>query len=439
MMDAPSESTETANRHRRRHSTWSDPGTVATLWIVTTVVHVIDQVRFPEFGDDSPYTSSVLFLSSAPVLGALVAASIGRGKHRVLALAGELLIVQLVAGVAWLAAEIATSGTGGALGWIRLGIAALSIAVSIWVIGRGLRGARASPARRGIATAAAAGVILAWQSASMLYDPLLEIASSYASPTEADQVPAEIDEERLWSQQPALVAEALKSLAPPGASGQDTYVVAIGASGSQRIFGREARLARTVLANAFGATRRSLILANDEPSLYRAPLANNTNLEALFAGIGKAIDPSRDLVVIYLTSHGGRDAKLTTDLPDFEAMDGIGAKRLADVLARNGIKRRVIIVSACYSGSWIKPLATPDTIVVTAARADRSSFGCSDDRELTYFGEALLKGPLSSGASLEQGFAAAHRTVARWERKPPHSEPQAYVGSNMAGVWKARP
>jgi hypothetical protein len=100
----------------------------------------------------------------------------------------------------------------------------------------------------------------------------------------------------------------------------------------------------------------------------------------------------------------------------------------------------VIIVSACYAGSWIKPLASDDTIIVAAARADRTSFGCSDERELTFFGEALLKGPLASGASLADGFRAAKRTVTRWEAEGdnPRSEPQAFVGKNMAAVWNAK-
>src|SRR5205085_6630049 len=210
-----------------------------------------------------------------------------------------------------------------------------------------------------------------------------------------DGLPA-VDQERLWTSQPALVSKALTQTGP---AGRGTYVVSVGAGGTQQLFGREARVAQTVLGRSFNAGRHTLLLANDQASLYRIPLASTTNLETVLMGVGKKLDPARDLVVIYLTSHGSRDAELSTNLPDYTDLRSVGAKQLADALNRAGIRRRVIIVSACYSGTWIKPLASDDTIVITAARADRTSFGCSDQRQLTYFGEALLKGPLAKGAS----------------------------------------
>ena len=120
-------------------------------------------------------------------------------------------------------------------------------------------------------------------------------------------------------------------------------------------------------------------------------------------------------------------------------MRSISAARLSEALNRAGIRRRVIIVSACY---WKLDQAAGQRrhIVITAARADRTSFGCDDERELTYFGEALLKGPLAKGASLAESFEATRKTVSGWEGAAAlHSEPQAFVGRNMAGVWRASP
>ena len=126
-------------------------------------------------------------------------------------------------------------------------------------------------------------------------------------------------------------------------------------------------------------------------------------------------------------------------MPDYSGVQPIGGSLLRQELDRAGIRRRVIIVSACHAGSWIKPLATDDTIVIAAARADRSSFGCDDSRELTYFGEAFLKADVSPDASLADRFDAAKRKVATWESEilQPHSEPQAFIGKNMSDVWKS--
>jgi hypothetical protein len=131
---------------------------------------------------------------------------------------------------------------------------------------------------------------------------------------------------------------------------------------------------------------------------------------------------------------------LSTDLPTYDQLTPISSRSLADALARSGIKRRVIILSACYAGSWIPALANDDTIVITAARKDRTSFGCDDTRNVTNFGEAFLNGPLAHGASLREAFNYSRKTVAGWETRDhlTPSEPQAYVGRNMQAIWLAR-
>ncbi|MGL1269263.1 C13 family peptidase, partial [Vibrio parahaemolyticus] len=66
-----------------------------------------------------------------------------------------------------------------------------------------------------------------------------------------------------------------------------------------------------------------------------------------------------------------------------------------------------MIVSACYAGVFIDALKGDDTLVVTAADADHSSFGCDDDRDLTYFGEAFLKDSVPSTKTIEEAFKKA--------------------------------
>lgn len=100
----------------------------------------------------------------------------------------------------------------------------------------------------------------------------------------------------------------------------------------------------------------------------------------------------------------------------------------------------MIVVSACYSGTWIKPLASPDTIVITAAAADRTSFGCDDSRQYTVFGQAMIEGGLASGVSLEQAYAQLRRDVEREEaaQGATPSLPQVFVGERMRDVWTDR-
>ena len=111
---------------------------------------------------------------------------------------------------------------------------------------------------------------------------LMALSYRIASHAHGDEnLPPAIDQERLWTSQPSLVADALAETGPPRPG---PFVVAIGAGGSQDLFGREARDARSVLGHAFGAGQRTVLLANDEASLYRAPLASSTNLNSVLTG-----------------------------------------------------------------------------------------------------------------------------------------------------------
>jgi hypothetical protein len=93
----------------------------------------------------------------------------------------------------------------------------------------------------------------------------------------------------------------------------------------------------------------------------------------------------------------------------------------------------VIIISACYAGGFLQPLSDPQTIVITAAAADRTSFGCSNDRDLTYFGEAFYRDALPVAGSLRAAFETAKAAIAARERREhvTPSNPQAYFGKDM--------
>jgi hypothetical protein len=104
---------------------------------------------------------------------------------------------------------------------------------------------------------------------------------------------------------------------------------------------------------------------------------------------------------------------------------------LRSALDDAGIKWRVVIVSACYSGIFIEPLQSANTLIITAADADHTSFGCADDRDLTYFGEAFLRDSLPGATSLEAAFEKAKALIAARERaeKLTPSHPQLSVGA----------
>lgn len=245
----------------------------------------------------------------------------------------------------------------------------------------------------------------------------------------------------IWDAQPVLISKCLALIPARAPDHPNVYTVAISPHGIQNLFSREARLALQRLAANYGGTaQRGVLLSNAPVDYTLVPLATRDNIVQVLGALGQRANASPDdVLILYLVSHGSPDAALQSALPGNVPIIAVSADTLAEALERAHIRRRVIIISACFSGSWISRLATDDTIVMTAASADRTSFGCAEDRPLTYFGDAFLNGPLSRGASLAESFEGAKKTVTKWEQDEQllNSLPQVFVGKNMEAFWTA--
>ena len=138
-----------------------------------------------------------------------------------------------------------------------------------------------------------------------------------------------------------------------------------------------------------------------------------------------------DVLFLTLSSHGDQDIVQLSN-PPLE-MDNLEAAWLREALDASGIRWRVIVVSSCYSGSFIDELSSPTTVVITASAADKMSFGCTNSAEMTYFGQAFFAESLRENTSFEAAFKAASLRVGEREGfmgfEP--SEPQMIVGSLM--------
>ena len=111
---------------------------------------------------------------------------------------------------------------------------------------------------------------------------------------------------------------------------------------------------------------------------------------------------------------------------------------LRKALDDSGIKWRVIVISACHSGAFIPALADESTAIFTSAEADRASFGCGDDNEITEFGAAFVRDALPHATSLEAAFGQAKAALAESERRQhvQPSSPQARVGAAISAHWQ---
>jgi hypothetical protein len=240
------------------------------------------------------------------------------------------------------------------------------------------------------------------------------------------------------ARQAQLFGDALANLAPQRPGQLDVYVLSAGLW-SDPVFEREASQAEAILREHLGAQGRTILLsAGLGIAGYerRYPAASPNNILAALGRIGALIDPAEDLVVLFLTTHGSADG--TAAMREHDRLQaGLRPVHLRDALAAAGITNRVVIVSACYSGAFIAPLANDDTIVMTAAAPNRSSFGCQPENDWTFFGDAYFNRAVRGGADMLPAFDQAKVLIQRWEAErnlTPPSNPQRYVGARAASM-----
>jgi len=138
---------------------------------------------------------------------------------------------------------------------------------------------------------------------------------------------------------------------------------------------------------------------------------------------------------LYFSSHGSRDGLVLGNTI-------LDPSRLAKMVNNScADKPTVVVVSACFSGVFVAPLQAPNRLILTAARADRASFGCGQTDRYSYFDQCVLSSwPQASGfASLGRAAQACVAAREKRERIGPPSEPQLWIGNRAAGELRNWP
>ena len=208
--------------------------------------------------------------------------------------------------------------------------------------------------------------------------------------------------------------------APPPAPA--IFVVAFGLSNQSNVFRKEATNSARIVADAFAVKSPPIVRAN-----YGAHSgATDAIVRQTLKSVGAAMKDD-DILFLIMTSHGNRAGAAINSNADNECLS---PARLSGLLSISHIKRRVIVVSACYSGVFGELLADPQTLVISAADSWHPSFGCGVDDEWTYFGEAFFRQALPVSGTLEQAFKFAEQIV-YWREMAhgfDHSNPQMSGG-----------
>jgi len=242
----------------------------------------------------------------------------------------------------------------------------------------------------------------------------------------------------------AQLSSALAALRPQRPGVVDLYVLGFAGDATDPVFRNEALYLRQLFSRRFDASGHALALVNAEDNQgdrRYAPMATYDNLYDSLARIGTLMDREEDVLLLFLTTHGTEDHTLYVDA-GVDGYDYVTPEDLRQALDDAGIRHRVIVLSACYSGGFIPALRSPDTLVITAARADRPSFGCGNTANATYFGQAWLVEAMNR----TDDFVAAYQLARTQITAREHSEgeqpslPQVSEGKHIGPVlarWRA--
>lgn len=238
----------------------------------------------------------------------------------------------------------------------------------------------------------------------------------------------------LRERQRALIESAVAGLAPQRPGQPDLYVVGVGGDSTEDVFRNETVYLDTLMSQRFGARGRVVTLINHSDSLIRTPrpLATLENLRAVLAGVGRTMDRDQDVLLLFMTMHGTPQHQLFVQMAPVY-FDLIDPRQLRKALDDAGIRNRVLVISACYSGGFVPALKNDDTLILTAAHRNRPSFGCGPDSDATYFGRAFLVDALNDTADFVAAFERAKARIAEREKEEGFrpSRPQISIGKQI--------
>lgn len=252
-----------------------------------------------------------------------------------------------------------------------------------------------------------------------------------------DEMTVMLDEAAFY-EQPELLARTLDSIAEHQAGRHEWYFLGVASYAEQDVFMSEILQTKQLFDGRFNTAGRSVALINNPATWGEYPIATRTSIEHSLARMAERMDADEDVLFLALSSHGSVDengtpmGELAVTNPPMNLRQ-IDPFWLRTALDKSGIRWRVIVISACYSGTFINALKDPYTMIITASKADNASFGCTDDADMTYFGRAFFSESLRQNNDLMEAFYDAASKIKEREIlmgfQP--SEPQLVIGEVM--------
>jgi len=245
-----------------------------------------------------------------------------------------------------------------------------------------------------------------------------------------EETPPTFAEDAFYAQS-RLLNKALESVQYGEFAQSHWYFLGVAGASYQDVFRSEVERIKEQFDTRFGTLGRSMMLVNNSATRTEIPIASKHSIEMALRRMGQQMNRESDVLFLYMTSHGLPNQFEMENAPlDLTQVD---PKWLREALDASGIRWRVIVISSCFSGSFVPALQNDNTLIITASAADRQSFGCTNEADYTYFGRAFFDQAMREQNSIETAFSQAQKTVSQWETAQGFepSEPQWSMGKNM--------
>jgi len=245
-----------------------------------------------------------------------------------------------------------------------------------------------------------------------------------------EETPPTFAEDAFYAQS-RLLNKALDSVQYGEFAQSHWYFLGVAGASYQDVFRSEVERIKEQFDTRFGTLGRSMMLVNNPATRTEIPIASKHSIEMALRRMGQQMIRDSDVLFLYMTSHGLPNQFEMENAPlDLTQVD---PKWLRETLDASGIRWRVIVISSCFSGSFVPALQNDNTLIITASAADRQSFGCTNEADYTYFGRAFFDQAMREQNSIETAFSQAQKTVSQWETAQGFepSEPQWSMGKNM--------
>ena len=353
---------------------------------------------------------------------------------------GYALLVAIALGCIGIAFSVVSSAIWIAVdhGWLRvpavLGLSgAYQLLFAWWALATlvAIRRLSVPMAGRAISPTAIVAIVVLLPAYFLPAEPLWDEES------DAQEMAYRPDRQRPFSEdalyaQPGLLRAAEQRIMPGHAGVGHLYFVGFAPDAAQDVFMKETLAIGKLLEERFGVGGRALSLISHPGVVDRYPMATLTSLRHVLKTMGERIDAEEDVVLLHLTSHGSQSHELSVEFYPLQ-LPPIRPAELRSALDEAGIKWRIVVISACYSGGFIDALKEAHTLVVTASDARHTSFGCGNAFDFTYFSKAYYDEALRKTRSFERAFALARESVRRREQKEglESSNPQMFIGAAM--------